>query len=74
MQDYRETIRREMGRSAWTAYRLAGEAGVQRIVLNRWLSGEKSITDDTLAKLAAALGLELKSGRVAKIVRLPPQK
>lgn len=49
--------------SGLSAYRLADLSGVSHTVINRWLRGERDITLQTAAKLAACLDLELKPAR-----------
>jgi transcriptional regulator with XRE-family HTH domain len=49
--------------SGLSAYRLAELSEVSHTVINRWLKGERDITLQTAAKLAACLDLELKPNR-----------
>lgn len=68
MQDYRELIRAEIERQGLNHNQLQKLTGVHRIVIGRWLRGERdAVESTTLAKLAAALGLELRrTGKVGR--------
>ena len=48
-------------KAGWTVYRVAKEAGITPAMLSRFLSDGLDLRLSTAAKLAAALGLELRS-------------
>ena len=54
-----EQLREAIGRSDLSAYELAEAAGVNRSVLSRFLNGRRSITLETLDRLADVLKLRL---------------
>ena len=56
-------LRDAIDESGKSQYQLAQETGIDKAALSRFVSGERGLTLDTAAKLAAALGLELKPAR-----------
>lgn len=56
-----EQLRAAIRQSGLSGNQVAYRAGVPQAVVSRFLRGERSITLNTAAKLAAALGLELRS-------------
>ena len=54
-----EQLRDTIGKSDLSAYELAEAAGVDRSVLSRFLNGRRSITLETLDRLADVLKLRL---------------
>jgi plasmid maintenance system antidote protein VapI len=62
-KDIELQLRRAIINSELTRYRLSQITGVPESVLCTFVSGKRSITMTTAAKLAKALGLELKSTR-----------
>jgi plasmid maintenance system antidote protein VapI len=54
-----EELRKAFSQCGETEYRVAKESGVPQPVLNRFLRGERGISLETAAKLAAYLGLHL---------------
>lgn len=61
--DFRAAVRSAMERRGLNPKRLADEAGVDTAQVYRYLSGERGVSDDTLGKLLAALGITLKLPR-----------
>ena len=57
--DIQEQLRQAILDADVTRYRLSKMTGVEQGILSRFVNRERSITLDTAAKLAAALGLEL---------------
>ena len=55
-----QQLRSAVKDSGLTIYRLAKDSGVSQPVLSRFLNGKRGITLATAAKLANALGLELR--------------
>jgi plasmid maintenance system antidote protein VapI len=55
-----EELRKAILQCGETEYRVAKESGVPQPVLNRFLRGERGISLETAAKLAAYLGLRLR--------------
>lgn len=58
-----DQLRRIIRAQAPSLYRLAENAGVDRSVLSRFLAGKRSLTIDTLDRLAASLKLRIVAGR-----------
>lgn len=56
-----DQLRAAIEKSGLTRYRLAKDAGVTQIMLDRFVSGERDLRLATAAKVAAALNLELAS-------------
>jgi plasmid maintenance system antidote protein VapI len=54
-----ETIRKKIVESELSQYRIAKESGVSAGVINRFVSGERSISLDNADKLCKVLGLHL---------------
>ena len=54
------TLKRAVKRDPRSRYRLARDAGIAVAILQRFESGERSITIGTASKLCRALGLELR--------------
>lgn len=54
-----DQLKQAIRESGLTNYRIAKDAGVAQITLDRFVSGERDLRGATLAKLAKALGLEL---------------
>jgi plasmid maintenance system antidote protein VapI len=52
-----EQLREEISTSKLSPYELAEASGVDRSVLSRFLTGKRSLTLDTVDKLAAVLNL-----------------
>jgi transcriptional regulator with XRE-family HTH domain len=50
-------------KAGWTVYRVAKEAGITPAMLSRFLNDGLDLRLSTAAKLAAALGLELRPAR-----------
>lgn len=46
--------------SGLTRYRIAKDAGIKQAIIDRFVSGKRSMTMDTAAKICEALNLELK--------------
>jgi len=67
MQDYREVVRAALSRRGWSIRRLARESGVPHATIADWLRvpPESDMHTATLARLAHALGLELRPGERA---------
>lgn len=59
-EDLATVLREAIDTSGKTQYQLAQETGIDKSALSRFVSGERGLTLDTAAKLAAALNLELK--------------
>jgi HTH-type biofilm formation transcriptional regulator len=53
-------IRRRMARKGWSANQLADLSGVSRGFVSELMSGHKSPTLRTLAKIAEAFGVEVR--------------
>ena len=62
---FRETIARETERRGWSAYRLGKESGVHIRTVQQYLAGTCDLVGERIAKLSAALGLELRPARKA---------
>jgi transcriptional regulator with XRE-family HTH domain len=58
-----EQLRELIGAAGPSAYELARDAGVDRSVLSRFLTGKRTITLETADRLAAVLKLRLIAGR-----------
>jgi DNA-binding phage protein len=58
--DVCEQLREAVQASGKTVYRVAKDAGIKPTVLSRFLRRERDIRGETFAKVAAALGLELR--------------
>jgi transcriptional regulator with XRE-family HTH domain len=58
--DLCQQLRAEAKRSGWTVYKIAKTAGVRHDIVSMFLSGERDIRSGAFAKIAAALGLELR--------------
>jgi plasmid maintenance system antidote protein VapI len=54
-----EQLRERIAASRLSPYELAAASGVDRSVLSRFLTGKRSLTLDTVDKLAAVLNLRL---------------
>jgi plasmid maintenance system antidote protein VapI len=59
-RDIQGQLRQAIRDSGISGYRLALDTGVPQAVLSHFLNCKRSITMDTAAKLATALGLELR--------------
>ena len=57
--DIRQIVDRRRERLKMTQYRLAKEAGVHQQTISRFLRGDRDITTGILARLLAALGLQI---------------
>jgi hypothetical protein len=55
-----DQLRRIIESSGQSWYRIAVESGVQQSSLSRFMRGERGLTTDSLDKIGAVLGLELK--------------
>lgn len=55
-----ESLRREIERSGITRYRIAQDTGIAESQLSRFISGQVGLRQETIDKLAAYLGLELR--------------
>ncbi|MBL7140809.1 MAG: helix-turn-helix transcriptional regulator [Planctomycetes bacterium] len=64
--DIQEQLRKAILDAEVSRYALSKMTGVNQGVLSRFVNRERSITMDTAAKLATALGLELKRTRQRK--------
>lgn len=62
-EDLVSVLREAIDESGKSQYQLAQETGIDKSALSRFVSGERGLTLDTAAKLAAVLGLELKPAR-----------
>jgi len=62
-QDIETQLRQAIINSGFSRYKLSQMTGVPESVLCTFVNGKRSITMTTAAKLAKALGLELKSKR-----------
>lgn len=58
--DMEKIIRERIKRDTRSIYRLAKDAGVAVAVVQRFESGERSLTLGTATKICTALGLELR--------------
>jgi plasmid maintenance system antidote protein VapI len=58
-QSISDQLREAIGNADLSAYELAQEARVDRSVLSRFLAGKRSLTLDTVDRLAAVLKLRL---------------
>ncbi|MCH8153377.1 MAG: helix-turn-helix transcriptional regulator [Planctomycetes bacterium] len=58
-----EQLKRAIGTCGCSRYRIWKETGVSQAALSRFMSGERSLTLDTVDILADFLGLELVSKR-----------
>ena len=58
-----EQLRQAINTSQISRYRISKETGVSQAALSRFMSGERSLTLDTVDVLADFLGLELVSKR-----------
>ncbi len=58
-----EQLRQAIETSQYSRYRIWKETGVSQAALSRFMSGERSLTLDTVDVLADFLGLELVSKR-----------
>ena len=58
-----EQLRQAINTSQFSRYRISKETGVSQAALSRFMSGERSLTLDTVDVLADFLGLELVSKR-----------
>ncbi len=58
-----EQLRQAIETSQFSRYRIWKETGVSQAALSRFMSGERSLTLDTVDVLADFLGLELVSKR-----------
>jgi plasmid maintenance system antidote protein VapI len=54
-----ETVRQAILESGQTLYRVAKDSGVPYATLHRFVTGERSVSAETLDKLCAYLGLRL---------------
>lgn len=61
-------IRRAIEDSGWSRYRLAQETGIAQSVLSRFMAG-KSLTLDTVDRIAKVLGLKLAPTRKPKATK-----
>ena len=70
-----QQIRLLIQASALTPYRIAKLAGIRGSLLSVFLSGERTITLDTLDALAPVLGLEVTGdGRDVKLAKAAPKR
>ena len=53
------TIQRKRKAVGYTQKELASKLGVSQVMVSRWENGEENFTIATLAKISAALGMEL---------------
>lgn len=53
------TIQRQRKAQGYTQQALAKRLGVTQVMISRWENGEENFTVATLAKISAALGMEL---------------
>lgn len=58
---FRETIKREMTRREWSAYRLGQESGVPIRTVQQYVSGGCDLLAERVELLCKALGLELRT-------------
>ncbi len=58
-----EQLRQAIETSQFSRYRISMETGVSQAALSRFMSGERSLTLDTVDVLADFLGLKLVSKR-----------
>jgi DNA-binding phage protein len=61
--DIEKALLQAVRRDERSQYRLAKDAGLAVAVLQRFVSGERSITLGTASKLCKALGLELRPAK-----------
>lgn len=59
MTDIREVIRREADRRAWSAYRLAKEAGLPERTVRSYLRGDTDAAGERIGAMMRALGLRV---------------
>jgi DNA-binding phage protein len=59
MPDLIEQFRSAFRESGLTPYRVAKDAGVAHVVLQRFLKGDRDVRAQTFSKLCGALGLTL---------------
>lgn len=62
---FQEVIERETKRRGWSAYRLGKESGVPIRTVQHYLAGGCDLVGERIAKLCAALGLELRPAQKA---------
>lgn len=55
-----DQLREAIEASGWTHYRIGKEAGIKSEIISRFVKGERDMRAATFAKIATALGLELK--------------
>ena len=55
-----DLLRTAVKESGLTSYRIAKDAGIAQIVLDRFVHGERDLRLETAAKVARVLGLTLK--------------
>ena len=60
---FRKIIQAEVTRQGLSGYRVAKLAGIPMRTVQAYLAGERDLTGERLAKLADALGLELRPKR-----------
>lgn len=60
---FRQTIKREMTRRDWSAYRLGRESGVPIRTVQQYVSGGCDLLAERVELLCKALGLELRATR-----------
>lgn len=65
-QDLSAALKAAIEKAGHTNYALSQLSGVSQSVLNRFTGGERDITLSTAAKIAAALGAELKLKRTPR--------
>jgi len=53
------TIQRQRKAIGYTQQELASKLGVSQVMVSRWENGDENFTVATLAKISAALGMEL---------------
>jgi transcriptional regulator with XRE-family HTH domain len=60
---FRRIIQREAQRQGLSGYRIAALAGMSMRTVQAYLAGSRDLTGERLAKIADALGLELRPKR-----------
>jgi plasmid maintenance system antidote protein VapI len=60
MDTFSDQLRVAIKNSGLTQYRLSQEAGINRSILTRFVSGQRGLTSDSIDRLMKCLGLELR--------------
>jgi hypothetical protein len=63
MENFTDSLRRAVIDSGMTRYRISQESGIAESILSRFLSGERRLRSDSIDRLMACLGLEIRPRR-----------